>query len=183
MTGGVEFYFNPKGEVMITDENGTRQLTQTDRKFISEIIALMGIYWPQALAKASKEYTEKRHNVPLFEFCIVRRFLKCNFGSYDSTLDIDQMGYFHFEEVSCPLRGECKCEGVICRPEFNSQLSDRELDVMRSYYEGLEESAIAGKFFISEETVRTHKRNAFRRTGVHSLPEFFQYARNNNLFK
>lgn len=168
---------------MITDEHGTRQLVQSDRKFISAIITRMGMFWPKALSKVSQEYTDKRHNIPLFEFYIVRRFLKCNFGTFDSTLDIDQMGYFHFEEVACPLRGECKCEGIICHPEFNSQLSDREIDVMRSYYEGLEESAIAGKLFISEETVRTHKRNAFKRTGVHSLPEFFQYARNNNLFK
>lgn len=160
MTSGVEFYFNPKGEVMITDENETRQLVQTDRKFISEIITRMGTYWPKALAKTSQEYANKRHNVPLFEFCIVRRFLKCNFGTFDSTMDIDQMDYFHFEEVTCPLRGECKCEGIICHPEFNSQLSDREIGVMRSYYEGLEESAIAGKLLISEETVRTHKRNA-----------------------
>ena len=40
-------------------------------------------------------------------------------------------------------------------------------------YEGMEENAIADKYCISLETVRTHKRNAFRRINVHSLAEFF----------
>ena len=172
-----------KGEVMITDECGTRQLEQSNREFISEIITRMGIFWPEALEKASLEYTDRRYNIPWFEFSIVRRFLKCNFGEFDSTMDIDQMGNFHFEEVKCPLKGECKYEGIICKPKFNSTLSERELSVMRSFYEGMEENAIADKYCISLETVRTHKRNAFRRIDVHSLAEFFQYARKNNLFQ
>ena len=144
---GMEFYFTPKGEVMITDECGTRQLEQSNREFISEIITRMGIFWTEALEKASLEYTDRRYNIPWFEFSIVRRFLKCNFGEFDSTMDIDQMGNFHFEEVKCPLKGE--------------------------FYEGMEENAIADKYCISLETVRTHKRNAFRRINVHSLAEFF----------
>lgn len=179
----MEFYFNPNGEVMMTDEHGTRQLKQSDRSFISEIITRMGMFWPEALEKASIEYADRRFNIPLFEFMIVRRFLKCNFGKYDSTMDIDQMGNFHFEEVDCPLRGECKCEGIICKPKFNSTLSERELDIMRSFYEGMDEVRIADKHCVSVETVRTHKRNSFRRISVHSLAEFFQYARNNNLFQ
>lgn len=178
-----EFYFNPQGEVMITDENGTRQLTQSDREFISEFISYMNTFWPNALAKVSLEYEKSRFNIPLFEFKIVRRFIKCNFGKFDSTLDIDQMGNFHFEEVECPLRGECTCEGIICKPEFNSTLSEREQEIMQSFYEGMAEDKIAEKYSISIETVRTHKRNAFRRTNVHSLAEFFQYARTYNLFK
>ena len=153
---GMEFYFTPKGEVMITDECGTRQLEQSNREFISEIITRMGIFWPEALEKASLEYTDRRYNIPWFEFSIVRRFLKCNFGEFDSTMD---------------------------KPKFNSTLSERELSVMRSFYEGMEENAIADKYCISLETVRTHKRNAFRRIDVHSLAEFFQYARKNNLFQ
>lgn len=44
---------------------------------------------------------------------------------------------------------------------------------MRSFYEGMEENAIADKYCISLETVRTHKRNAFRRINVHSLASSF----------
>ena len=93
------------------------------------------------------------------------------------------MGNFHFEEVECPLRGECTCEGTICKPAFNSTLSERELEIMGSFYKGMDENNIAEKYSISIDTVRTHKRNAFRRINVHSLAEFFQYARTHNLFK
>ena len=72
---GMEFYFTPKGEVMIIDECGTRQLEQSNREFISEIITRMGIFWPAALEKASLEYTDRRSNIPWFEFSIVRSFL------------------------------------------------------------------------------------------------------------
>ena len=101
---GMEFYFTPKGEVMIIDECGTRQLEQSNREFISEIITRMGIFWPEALEKASLEYTDRRYNIPWFEFSIVRRFLKCNFGEFDSTMDIDQMGNFHFEVLKIFVR-------------------------------------------------------------------------------
>ncbi|WP_255495847.1 helix-turn-helix transcriptional regulator [Bacteroides sp. 51] len=97
-------------------------------------------------------------------------------------MDIDQFGYFNFEEAECPLHGECEFQGVICKPKFNSRLSDRELNVMRGYYEQSSEADIAKQMYISVETVRTHKRNAFQRVKVHSLSEFILYAKNNNLF-
>jgi DNA-binding CsgD family transcriptional regulator len=178
-----EFYFTPKGGIMITDEHGTRELTPNSREFVSAMIGKIGEFYPDALEKASKEYANSRYNVPYFEFLIVRRFLKCNFGKYDSTMDMDQIGNFHFEEPECPLRGECPCEGIICKPEFNSKLSDREKEVMQMLYEGATEDNISESLCISTETVRTHKRNAFRRTRVHSLPEFFLFARNTGLFK
>ena len=63
---------------------------------------------------------------------MVRRFCKCNFGELDNTSrDIDKKGGFNFERVKCPMRGECKYEGIICNPQFNSRISDAEMRVMR----------------------------------------------------
>lgn len=177
-----EFYRTPNGEIMISDECGSRILTKNDRAFISEMLKKMWEFWPDALASLSKEYAKCRPNIPEFEYRIVCRFLKCNFGRFDSTLDIDQLGNFHFEEVECPLRGECKLEGIVCRPKFNSKLSDREIEVMHYYYKGMHVEYIADQLCISPETVLTHKRNALQRTDTHSLQGFFVYARNNNLF-
>ncbi len=177
-----EFYRTPNGEVMIHDENGSHCLTEQDRNFITAFIAKMNSFWPEALQELSKIFDKSRHNIPLFEFKIVRRFLKCNFGRYDNTLDVDQMGNFHFEEVECPLRGECMSEGKICRPKFNSSLSNREVEVMHCFYEGMAVDQVSERMCISPDTVITHKRNALQRTGTHSIQEFFIYARNNNLF-
>ena len=85
--------------------------------------------------------------------------------------------------VGCPLRGECKSDKIICAPKFNSKLSDRQLEVMRLLYEGKSDSEIADKLFISLNTVNNHRKNSFRKVGVHSFPEFMRYAMQNNLFK
>lgn len=178
----MEFYRTPNGEIMIHDESGSRYLTEKDRTFISAFIAKMDVFWTDSLKALSMLYNKSRHNVPLYEFKIVRRFLKCNFGRFDNTLDIDQLGNYHFEDVECPLRGECPLEGVVCRPKFNSSLSSREIEIMHCHYDGMSVEQISERLSISPDTVTTHKRNALQRTGTHSLQEFFIYARNNNLF-
>ncbi|MPM15751.1 hypothetical protein SDC9_62123 [bioreactor metagenome] len=181
----IEFYITPGGGVMIHGEDGVHELTQKDRQFISQMIMRIGDFYPDALSALSKEYDCRRFNVPYYEYSIVSRFIRCNWGRFDSVVDIDQFGYFNFEEVDCPLRGsgDCKLDSIVCRPKFNSKLSERELEVMRNYYDNLTAEQVAERMCISVETVRTHKRNAFKRTGTRSLAEFFLYAKNNNLFK
>lgn len=178
----VEFYITPKGDIMVHDQDGVRQMKESDRQIVSDLLAKIQEFYPESISALSKIYEKKRHSIPHYEFCIVRRFIKCNWGKFDSIIDIDQLGNFNFEEVDCPLRGECALEGIVCRPKFNSKLSDRELEIMRYFYENMSVEAIASKIFLSVETVKTHKRNAFKRVKVHSLSEFFIYAKDNNLF-
>ncbi len=178
----IEFYITPKGGVMISDSDGTRHFKESDREFVGDMIEKLSEFYPEALAALSKVFEKKRLNIPHYEYRIVLRFIKCNWGKFDSLMDIDQFGNLNFEEVECPLRGECCHEGVICKPKFNSNLSGRELEVMRQYYEKTPVEEIACKLFLSIETVKTHKRNVFRRTSSHTLAEFFLYAKTNNLF-
>ena len=179
----MEFYQTPTGGIMIHDASGSRKLTEHDRDFIAAMMDKISDFYPDSLKGASEEYIKYSYNIPLYEYKIISRVIKCNWGKFDSTMDIDRFGNFNFEEVECPLRGECRWEGVICKPKFNSNLSDREQEVMQLFYEGASDEDVANRLCISIETVKTHKRNAFRRTGVHSLPEFIIYARDKKLFK
>ena len=61
--------------------------------------------------------------------------------------------------------------------------SDRQIEVMRMLYDGKNDSEIAEKLFISLNTVNNHRKNSFRKVGVHSMAEFMRYAMTNNLFK
>lgn len=183
MLNNIEFYVTPKGEVMVHSLEGVHQYTPSDRRFTSLMMEKVEQLYPQALSAMSKNYQRLMPVPAIFEFTMIRRFIKCNFGKYDSVMDIDHFGNFNFEEVSCPLRGECALEEIVCKPKFNTDLSDREKEIMELYYNGFKCEAIAEKLFISIETVRTHKKNAFRRVNVHSLAEFFQYANKNNLFE
>ena len=179
----IEFYVTPKGDVMIHSEDGVKQLEVHDRAFIAKMLKTFTDFYPEAIKACSRIFEKFRFNAPQFEFLIVRRMIKCNFGKFDSVMDIDQFGNLNFEEVDCPLRGECSVEGIVCKPRFNSMLSERELEIMRYYYESISPEEIAELICLSIETVKTHKRNAFRRVNVHSLAEFFTYAKQHNLFK
>ena len=183
-----EFYDTPQGEVMIIDEpNGLHQYTQSDREFTLAYLDVLSIFYPWALKSLTEIHNDKKANVPFFEFSMVRRSIKCNFSNYDTIMDIDQLGNWHFEEVPCPLRGgDCKYgkgDYRICKPKFKSELSDREHEVMQYYYSNTPIDQIAEKTFLSIETVKTHKRNVFKRTNSHTLAEFFFYAKSNNLFE
>lgn len=179
----MEFYITPKGDIMIHCQDGVRMLQVSDRTFVSGMIKVIQEFYPEALSSLSKVFEKLRFASAIHEFNIVRRFIKCNWGKFDSVMDIDQFGNLNFEEVECPLRGECTLEGIVCKPKFNSKLSERELEIMRLFYASQTLEEIAEKLCLSIETVKTHKRNAFKRVKVHSLPEFFLYAKQNHLFE
>ncbi|MDE6553344.1 MAG: helix-turn-helix transcriptional regulator, partial [Muribaculaceae bacterium] len=86
------------------------------------------------------------------------------------------------ESVQCPMRGECRYDGIICRPSFDHNLSPSELRVMELLYKGTSESDIAGSIGLSILTVRTHIRNALRRLDLRSRAEFMRYAAQNKIF-
>lgn len=81
------------------------------------------------------------------------------------------------------MRGECKYEGVICDPQFDSRISDAEMRVMRLVYEGLSNEDIADKLYLSPHTVKNHIKSVYLKLGIHEKSEFIQYVHKNNLFK
>lgn len=183
MLRNTEFYVTPKGDVMIHTEKGVKKLEFTHREFVSAFFNLINELYPEAVEALSREFEKFQAMPAVFEFMVVRRMIKCNFGKFDSVMDIDQFGNLNFEEVDCPLRGECHLEGIVCKPKFNTKLSGREREVMNLMYRQVPKEDIAECLCLSVETVRTHKRNAFRKVGVHSLAEFYSYAKQHNLFE
>ena len=100
-----------------------QELTADSRKVVEEMLDLIKTRYPKAFKALCGLYTASELNRKVYEFNIVSRFVRCNFGEYDAhTPDIDTDGFFHFEEVKCPLRGECRMEGVICKPKLDSKL-------------------------------------------------------------
>lgn len=56
------------------------------------------------------------------------------------------------------------------------KLSDRETQVMTLCAQGLTNSQIAAKLYVSEGTVKTHLHNVYRKLGVDSRVELVQFA-------
>lgn len=179
----VEFYITPEGDVTLREVGkAERQLTEKDKDIIQPLLYALREYYPAAYSCLMDIYSKSVDNKPYRDFLAARRFIKCNFGVFDNTIDIDAEWNFNFEFVSCPMRGECKFDHILCQPKFNSSLSERQLEVMRMCYEGRKDDEIAEALFISINTVANHRKAAFLKLGVHSMGEFNKYANDNKLF-
>lgn len=168
----IEFFLDPFGKVMISDANGVRTYSQEDHDFTSLMFSRIEDEYPEAFKALCDIYRRSMPNTPYFRWLVVSRFVRCNFSVYDRHVDIDTQGSFRLEDVQCPMRGECQHDGVICRAKFNSRLTPRQEEVMRLYCEGLSYEQIGEKLYISPETVKTIKRDAFRKVGVHDINDF-----------
>lgn len=179
----VEFYIFNEELWYIKDDGTNQPLSEKDTDMIQKIISAIRERYPEAYEALSKEYQKSSLNVPYYQFLIVRRFCKCNFGKLDTTTyDIDRLGRFNFEKVECPLRGECKYDGVICSPKFNSKLSPAEERVMKLIYDGYTKDEVGDKLCISPNTVKQHIKSAYCKLGAHDKGEFVKLAKDNDIF-
>ena len=179
----IEFYTTPEGEVTLREVGeAERQLKESDTDFIQAFLSVVREFYPDAHKALMELYSKSAANKHYRDYLAVRRFIKCNFGVYDNTIDVDASWGFNFEFVSCPLRGECKWDGVLCQPKFNSTLSSRQMEVMELCYNGVSDEEIAERLFISLQTIKYHKKVVYRKLGLHSMAEFVRYAAQNNLF-
>lgn len=184
--GGLEFYVFDSELWCKSDDGKNFIVDETQTELVSYILDNVRARYPEAYKAMEKHYKKSALNASYYQFLMARRFCKCNFGSLDTTesdMSISTDGAFHFEKVSCPLRGECAFEGVICIPKFDSKLSSAEERVMRLYYKGCDKDEISEQLYISPNTVKSHIRNAYLKLGVQSKSEFINYANGHNMFQ
>lgn len=67
------------------------------------------------------------------------------------------------------------------KKQVKPQLSERELEVLRLYAQGLTISQIADKIFVSSDTVKYYRRRIFANFGVNNIVEALSYAVNNKV--
>jgi DNA-binding NarL/FixJ family response regulator len=119
-------------------------------------------------------YNQKQFILELLEVGADGCVLKSNTGKELITaINRVQSGktYFdHIHEFTDPVK-ELK--------EF--KLSEREIQVIISVTEGFTSKEIAERLFISEHTVKTHRKNIFRKLEVKDTSELIQFAMNNGL--
>lgn len=60
-------------------------------------------------------------------------------------------------------------------------LSEREVEIIRKLGDGLTSSQISDVLFISEHTVKTHRKNILKKLDLHSSSELIQYALNQGI--
>lgn len=63
------------------------------------------------------------------------------------------------------------------------RLSEREIEIIRHVVDGNTSLEIAEKLFLSEHTVRTHRKNILRKIGVNSTAQLTAFAIKNSLLR
>ncbi len=181
----IEFY-TCEGEAMYIAENGDHhRLTEDSKKAIEFVIDGFREFYPKALAACEEEYKPCRSNWSYFLFRVAARLCNCNFGKLDPhKKDIDGCGYFHLEDVCCPLRKrDCRLAGIVCHPEFNSRISPSEMRVLKLMHEGMTRPRIAETLCLSPYTVGNHIQRMLVRLDLHSEAELLVYAVRHNLIE
>ena len=162
--------------ITITCGETIKTIKELDPKIYT--ILLIGVQYPKYgfFSRLAELYSRYERNRIHFEFKMVHRFIRCNFGEYDQyKFDIDRNGRFCFEEVRCPLRGECIHEGTICKPELNTALTEREKEILALIGECMEGTDISEELHISIATVNRHRENIKAKLGLKNVKEMIHY--------
>lgn len=176
-------FFAYEGEVWYRLPDGTiDKLREADSEILNELIEHIATFYPKAYEALCLEYKGCALNRSYFRYRIASRFIRCNFAQLDNIPDFSDNCRCSFEFVQCPLRGECRHERVICRPEFDHKLSSAEMPVLRLWFDGLSLDDIADRLHLSPHTIHNHIRHAYQRINIHSRAEFVLYASQNHLF-
>ena len=176
-------FFTYEGEVWYRNEiNEVKLLRESDTQIVTELIEFISTFYPKAYEALCQEYKGCVLNKTYHRFRMAIRFIRCNLSKLDNIPDFKDDCHCNFEYVQCPLRGECKFENIICRPEFDHKLSSAELPALRLWAAGDTIEEIAEQLHLSPHTINNHIRHAYQRLNIHSKSEFVKYASQNNLF-
>lgn len=174
-------FFVSADEVFYQSENGLQPLCEGSPIVLQMLERIKELY-PQAYKALCQCYEKSKLNKPYYNFLIVRRFCKCNFGNLDHTKRDVAGAILNIERVQCPLMGECVYEGVICMPKMDSRLSDAEKRVMKLVCDGRSNAEIAEELYLSPNTVKRHISSAYIKSRSRNRADFVKYAKDNNIF-
>lgn len=178
----IEFFAYENEVWYRTSDMAINQLRESDSDILAELIDHISTFYPKAYEALCSEYNGCALNRSYYRYRIASRFIRCNFSQLDHIPDVSADNRCFFECVPCPLRGECRHESVICRPEFDHKLSAAEMPVLRLWHSGHSIDDIARQLCLSPHTINNHIRHAYQRLNIHSRAEFVRYAAQNNLF-
>ena len=155
----IEFFNNPDGSILYRTSGGAvKTFTKEDTGVVNTVIGVIRMVYIESYKALAELYSKSELNKSIFEYKMVHRFIRCNFGSNDLLKYDIENGIFNVEEVQCPLRGECIFEKIICKPRKVSELTKREDEVARLYASGLSLQEIADNLGITYSTVNVQLR-------------------------
>lgn len=175
----IEFMSRDDGRVTMFTPASVEELAEGS-VLVEELYDTIARSYPWAFEALSVAYAVSEINKRHYHYLIVRRFLRCNFGNYDTKeWDINADGVWKLEKVPCPLRGECKLEGVVCGARWASGLSQRETEIISLSAQGCTAREIADTLCISVFTVETHVRNILAKLEAKNIKQVITWYNEN----
>ncbi len=180
MLARIEFFTSPDGTVSyVADDLVIRTYTQSCTVITDFVVDAILDRYPSAYAALSELYRKHERNRRFFRYRIAHRFIRCNFGEFD-TLRHDISGdSVNVEEVRCPLRGECQFEGVICRPRVRSCLTAREVEVVKGLAGGMRREELAVDLGIAISTLFKHIAHIKAKLRLENAAQIVKYYHEN----
>lgn len=181
----IEFRVSPDGNVYFSKNGGTEnRLTRFNKELCGRMIQIISNRFPGAWSRLRLLYPPKSNSAAdkdISAFQIVERFIRCNFGELD-TLSPDMANdILNFEEVRCPLRGVCKDENIICKPQSLTKLSPAEKEVVQLYLYGYTFTEIARRLGKAPQTVKVQLHNIKNKLETKNCREIIKVMRLNTL--
>ncbi|MDA3867608.1 MAG: helix-turn-helix transcriptional regulator [Salinivirgaceae bacterium] len=175
----IEFSITGDGNtIMVQGGNGPRVLSKTDYHLIRHFLSIIQSRFPKSYNALHSLYAESAD----WQYLIVVRFIKCNWGNDDEIKDIDEDGNFNFEHVRCPLRGGlCIYEDVICHAEEKTDLTNREREVAKLIAAGKSLEEVASTLFVSIKTVETHRDNIYTKLSISRQSQLTNWVNGHNI--
>lgn len=168
----VELFTSADGHNIIANQGDEYRSISENDTIVDVIDEILSSKYPKADKRLKELYPST--------YSRVLRFCKCNFALKDNVPDIDN-GQFNFEFVSCPLRGECNDENIICNPELETGLTVRETEIVREFAKGKLAKEVAFDLKITQKTAETHKRNIYAKIGIGNVGELTNWAISNQI--
>lgn len=177
-----EIYWN-QGCTMLLVEDLTVGLVKRFDEMPFDFIQRFDASIAESRPATYKKLCEECGNGPQMAYKRMFTFSACNFSTQDGRPDIDDDFIIVPERVQCPVRHKC----TLAYCNFESDLSKRELDIVRLFSQGFSELSIASQLFISHSTVHNHITNIYHKLGFtgsqHPDRLLVSYAFNNKLIK
>ncbi len=170
----VEF-FVLGGQTCIRQRGVSKLLMPSDRDAVVFMLEQMMRCFPESCARLQEWAGDSMPNRVFFEYRMVDRFIRCNFGEADFLYSDVEDGIFHFEEVRCPLRGICKDENVVCKPKFRLPVSKEESRAAVLYSKGFTAHEIAKVLGKGVKTVKNQLCNAAKRLGLNRTRDLIKF--------
>lgn len=171
-----EFYNTPKGSVMVSNNDEVSQFSISDFSLTESLFEAIKNDYPKAFQALQELYKESALNRHFYKFRIVHRWLRCNCGSYDTMREDYVNGVLHPEQVTCPLRGECELEGIVCMCRLT--LTARQQEITSLIADGLSAQQIAVRLGVSVSTVNNTIQRIKEKLGVKKTVQIVEWYLN-----